>query len=284
MAQGYQVSRSSAVFWSYLHDRNTVCSFKVYDHTLIYVQSGELEVVNGDETLKLHRGDCVFIRKDTRVKLNKYCLGDEPFRSVGFVFTRQYLFEYYKSLSRGQLPMNARRGEASVMLINNRPDLMGLFMSLLPYFDSDEEPKKEWTELKQKEGLLALLNTDENLYASLFDFADPWKIDLLDFMNKNYMFDLSMKEIAGYTGRSLSTLKRDFKKVSDLTPRKWILRKRLSVAHELLTTRQGASVNDVMFEVGFTSPSYFSRAYKNQYGTSPKASLTIVGRKNEPEP
>ena len=63
------------------------------------------------------------------------------------------------------------------------------------------------------EGVYVLLNTDRNLYASLFDFVEPWKIDILDYLNENYMCDLSMKEIASYTGRSLATFKRDFSKV-----------------------------------------------------------------------
>ena len=66
--------------------------------------------------------------------------------------------------------------------------------------------------LKMIEGTYVLLNTDRNLYASLFDFVDPWKIDI------DYMYDLSMEEIASYTGRSLATFKRDFAKVSDLPP------------------------------------------------------------------
>ena len=40
-----------------------------------------------------------------------------------------------------------------------------------------------------------LLNTDKSLYASLFDFVEPWKIDILDYLNENYMCDLSMEEI-----------------------------------------------------------------------------------------
>ncbi len=60
------------------------------------------------------------------------------------------------------------------------------------------------------EGVYVLLNTDINQYASLFDFVEPWKIDILEYLNENYMFDLSMNEIASYTGRSLAIFKRDF--------------------------------------------------------------------------
>lgn len=74
------------------------------------------------------------------------------------------------------------------------------------------------TEAEMVEGIYVLLNTDRNLYASLFDFVEPWKIDILDYLNENYMCDLSLEEIASYTGRSLATFKRDFAKVSNLTP------------------------------------------------------------------
>lgn len=59
--------------------------------------------------------------------------------------------------------------------------------------------------------MYVLLNTNKNLYASVFDFTDPWKIDILNFLENNYMNDISIEEIANYTGRSLSTFKRDFK-------------------------------------------------------------------------
>ena len=64
-----------------------------------------------------------------------------------------------------------------------------------------------------------------------FHFNEPWKIDILDFLNKNYMYEFTMEDLAHYTGRSLATFKRDFKKISDLTPEKWLIRKLLEVAY-----------------------------------------------------
>lgn len=75
-------------------------------------------------------------------------------------------------------------------------------------------------EIKDAEGLYTILNTDISLYASLFDFVDQWKIGIMDFMEKNYKNELTMKEMAYYTGRNLSTFKRDFSLVSNLTPEK----------------------------------------------------------------
>jgi AraC-like DNA-binding protein len=113
----------------------------------------------------------------------------------------------------------------------NRPDIVSLFESITPYFNSDMPPTDELIRLKMMEGVYVLLNTDNCFYSSLFDFTEPWKIDILDFMNENYMYDLSMEETASYTGRSLATFKRDFKKISPLSPEKWLIQKRLEVAY-----------------------------------------------------
>ena len=81
-------------------------------------------------------------------------------------------------------------------------------------------------------------------------------------------YDLSLDEIAGYTGRSLATFKRDFRKISDLTPQKWLMKKRLEVAHDLIKN-QGRKVSEVCFDVGFKNLSHFSKIYKNTFGYSP---------------
>jgi AraC-like DNA-binding protein len=113
-----------------------------------------------------------------------------------------------------------------------------------------------------------LLNSSEQFYPILFDFADPWKIDLLEFLNENYMQELSMEQIATFTGRSLATFKRDFKKISSLTPQKWLIKKRLEMAYIKLKEEK-KKAQEVYIEVGFKNLSHFSTAFKKQYGIPP---------------
>jgi len=143
-----------------------------------------------------------------------------------------------------------------------------LFLSMVPFFESETEPHQEFVQQKMEEGIRALLNLDKGFYPALFDFADPWKIDILDFLNNNYMYELSMEEIASYTGRSLATFKRDFAKISDLTPQKWLIHKRLEKAYELIKD-EGKKITDVCYDVGFRNRSHFSIAFKKQFGFSP---------------
>lgn len=96
----------------------------------------------------------------------------------------------------------------------------------------------------------------------MFDFAEPWKIDILDFLNKNYMCHLLIEEIAAYTGRSLAAFKRDFRKISDLPLQRWIMQKRLNVAYERIKN-EGENIGDVCFDVGFKNRFLSPRLSRN---------------------
>lgn len=54
-------------------------------------------------------------------------------------------------------------------------------------------------------------------------------------MNKNFSKDMTLGDFAHYTGRSLSTFKRDFKDVFNETPHEWIKNKKLDEAYKLIT-------------------------------------------------
>lgn len=54
------------------------------------------------------------------------------------------------------------------VLPSNRSDIVSLFESMTPYFDSDVQPTGELLQL-MVEGI------NKSLYTFIFDFADPWK-------------------------------------------------------------------------------------------------------------
>lgn len=268
----YKVINYSDIFLSYFHEAGKECTFRVKNHSLFYVCSGEVAIEERGEVTTFYPGECAFIRRDNRVTLNKRCTEEgKPFASITLIFSRKFLLEFYRSMSKENLPVNAHRSKTSLLKILSRPDVVSLFESIKPYYDATVEPDEDWIKLKMMEGLHLVLKTDRDVYASLFDFAEPWKIDLLEFMEENYMYDLSLEELALYTGRSLSSFKSDFKKVSGMPPQKWIINKRLQAAHDLLTSGTH-KVREVMADVGFKNLSHFSKIYKETFGVAPSLS------------
>ena len=237
-------------------------------HVLIYVYSGEMQVDDGGRTLTVGEGNYVFLKRDHQVKLLKHTAGDAPYKAISIRFERGFLRDFFSRLDKTKLPADVKRIREAAVLLPKTPALQSLFLSLFPYTDANVKPKDEIIQLKMQEALYCLLDTDARFYPTLFDFNESWKIDLLPFMEANYTQDMTLEEFATYTGRSLATFKRDFAKVSDLSPEKWLIRKRLDKAYEML--RDGKrKPSDVYYEVGFKNRSHFSIAFKRQFGVSP---------------
>ncbi|MDR1673730.1 MAG: AraC family transcriptional regulator [Bacteroidales bacterium] len=263
--------RYSDIFLSCCSDDTQNCTLNAKEHCLGYILSGEMEINERGKITKFHKGECAFVRKDNQVSITHQPKKGERAESIILRFPRKFLREFYRTIDKTQLPEDAKREKVSVYKLSaNRPDIQSLFESMTPYFDSDVQPSDEVLKLKMMEGIYLLLDTDKSFYSSLFDFTVPWKIDILDFMNENYMYDLSLEEIASYTGRSLTAFKRDFGKISPLPPEKWVIEKRLKVAHDKIN-KENKKASDVYLEVGFKSLSHFSTAFKRQYGFPPTA-------------
>ena len=274
--EGYSRINQSGVVFSRVDKEDVRGPQHIRDHTLLYISSGKVEILFGDERTVAEAGDCVFLRKDFRVIVDAWSPRDgAPFRSIALFFCRKFLLSYFKTLSRDNLPLDAEPSPNPVLKIPAGPELESLFLSLTPYLDSPDTLPQEVAWMKRLEGLRCVLAADRHFYASLFDFTQPWKIDLLSFMEENYLYDLSIPDLARYTGRSLSSFKRDFKKVSELTPEKWLVNRRLDEAHRLLA-EGGCKVGEAMVESGFKDPAFFSRAFKTKFGYSPKATPRLT--------
>ena len=161
------------------------CAHENREHTLIYLCSGELEIEERGKKTILHPGECAFMRRDNRMWLQKRADEEHPYRSVVLKFTKPFLRELYQTLDKKEIPMESKREKASLRVLpNNRPDIRSLFESVIPYFDTGVKPSDDVLKLKMIEGAYVLFNTDKTLYASLFDFVDPWKIDIIDYLNR----------------------------------------------------------------------------------------------------
>ena len=258
----------SGIFLSCFSDYSEKCIHTTPEHVLVYLYSGEQVIEDRNKKIKLQAGECTFIRRDHRLKMYKNSKSEALYKGISLTFKRSVLRDFYNKMDKSEIPKDINISDKTVFKLEPNPAIQSLFQSLTPYFDSNVKPTEGVTQIKVLEGIYALLSSNELLYSVLFDFAEPWKIDLLEFLNNNYMEELSMKQIASFTGRSLATFKRDFKKISNLTPQKWLIKKRLEIAYIKLK-EENQKVKDVYVAVGFKNPSHFSTAFKKQYGISP---------------
>jgi len=258
----------SGIFLSCFSDYSEKCIHTTPEHTLVYLYSGEQVIIDGDKETTIKAGESAFIRRNHQLKMYKKSKGEELYKGISLTFKRSVLREFYSTINKSEIPKGISISDKTVFKLKQNPAIESLFQSLTPYFNSNIKPTEAIAHLKLLEGIYALLNSYELLYPVLFDFAEPWKVDILEFLNENYTKDLTMEQIASFTGRSLATFKRDFKKISNLTPQKWLIRKRLETAYYKLK-EEGKKVQEVYLDVGFKNPSHFSTAFKKEYGIPP---------------
>lgn len=89
------------------------------------------------------------------------------------------------------------------------------------------------------------------------------------YIEKYYTRDISLDEISMVAGYSKSHFSRTFKERMGINFSKYLIRVRIENAENLIRTSD-KSIFDISLEVGFNDYSYFSKAFKDAYGLSPK--------------
>ncbi len=237
----------------------------VYEHALGYIISGETQLFTNNGLKVFGAGTFGLIRRNQLIKSVKMPPPGGEFKSVNIFLPQDFLRKY--SVEHDMLSVGAYTGDPMVLLPPD-PFIKGYFDSLLPYFSSAAQPKNTLAELKTREAVDLLLRLDPGLAAFLFDFTEPYKIDLEAYMNQHYMFNVPTIQFAKLTGRSLAGFKRDFEKIFQTSPGQWLQQKRLSEAYYQIREK-GRKPSEVYLDVGFENLSHFSYSFKKTFGVAP---------------
>ncbi|MBT31916.1 MAG: AraC family transcriptional regulator [Thalassobius sp.] len=245
----------------------------VFDHhMLIWFISGETKIVQAEAIHHFKTGDIFLIPRNKPATVINYPKDGLPHKTVVMLLTKDILRNYYQSIEP-QVKTNPIPGICS---FRNHPLLASCLASLIPYFDLNEPIPQHLALLKINEAISILRTIDSEIDSVLANFEDPYKVDLISFMEKNYMFNMPMEKFSYLTGRSLTSFKRDFKKAFNTTPQRWLTQKRLELAHYQLTENNRKPI-DACYESGFENLSHFSFAFKKRFGYPP---TSLIDQKN----
>jgi AraC family transcriptional regulator, exoenzyme S synthesis regulatory protein ExsA len=234
------------------------------DHMLVWFISGETKIIQADATFSFKTGDIFLIPRNELATIINYPKNGLPHKTVVMHLSTERLRKFYEKIDVGQ----HLQPEKKIYSFRNHPLLESCLASLIPYFDLDGEFPEELASLKIAEAINILRMIDLGVDSVLANFDAPGKVDLVSFMQRNFMFNMSLEKIGYLTGRSLSTFNRDFKKHFHTTPQKWLTDKRLELAYYHLTEKK-KKPTEVYLEVGFEDLSHFSFIFKKKYGISP---------------
>lgn len=105
------------------------------------------------------------------------------------------------------------------------------------------------------------------------DFVEKFKALIEEKMGDS---ELNVEDLGREMGLSRVQLYRKIKSLTNYAPNELLRMSRLKRAASLLAS-SGMTVAEIAYEVGFTSPSYFTKCYKEQFGESPTEFLKRKG-------
>ena len=235
----------------------------VAEHTFVYIIKGIMHLYDGSEHQILKPGECCIARKNRLGRFNKVKVDGELEKVFVFfdeVFLRKFQ-ERYKCKAT-KFPFS------STLIGIKKNELLPYYIqSLQPYYKRGKI-RDAFSDVKREELMIILLQQQPELAGLFFDYGIPQRINIEEFMNRNFKFNVHIGRFAFLTGRSLSAFKRDFKAIFNETPNRWLVQKRLQEAHFLIEKKK-QKPSDIYLELGFETLSHFSFAFKKQFGLTP---------------
>lgn len=90
----------------------------------------------------------------------------------------------------------------------------------------------------------------------------------IDWLRENFNRPVKVEELAGKSGMSVSAFHNHFRAMTSMSPLQYQKRMRLNEARRLMLTEH-VDASRAAFQVGYESPSQFSREYSRMFGAPP---------------
>jgi AraC-like DNA-binding protein len=236
------------------------------EHTIVLITSGMLELSDLKGTTRFQSGDLCFCSGKSLIKQRSYPDPSGEYQEISIALPQTILKTFAHEFNHAEQHSTTERAFSK---LTECPLLLNYMRSLLPYQAIfKQENSKELLIVKVKEAIITLLMEKPEMKQVLFDFSNPPKIELEPFMLQHYHFNVELKRFAYFSGRSLSTFKRDFERTFQTAPSRWLMQKRLEQAYYLIKKKR-RSASAVYLEVGFEDLSHFSYVFKKYFGVPP---------------
>lgn len=233
-------------------------------HTFMYLAEGFMTIYDGSKEYKLKPGDYGIGKRNHLAKYTKQP-DQGAFKKIYIAFDQEFLKQFNETYHH-----TAGRNKSihAIVPLKKSRIVENFIQSIILVSNEYGTINEPLLSIKRSELLLILLKVNPELADIFFDFSNPGKINLERFMNANFKFNVSLERFAFLTGRSLSTFKRDFKKIFNATPEHWLVQKRLEEAYYLID-KKSKKPSEIFIDLGFEDFSHFSFAFKKLFGHPP---------------
>jgi len=237
----------------------------------LYMLGGEMQYQSEDHRVNIHTNHSLLLNCMNSGKQ----IHEANANSNGEIVIVTFHPEILKKIYERELPLILQQSDKitnqSSRKINNDFLIQKYIEGLLFYFENPSLANDEILVLKLKEIILLLSQTQESetVQVILSQLFSPAKYTFRQIVEANLFSPMNVEELAQKANVSISSFKREFKKIYNDSPANYIKTKRLERAAELLLVSK-ERITDIAFDCGFNDLAHFTKSFHEKYGIAPK--------------
>lgn len=242
----------------------------------LYIIEGQYRSISQNDELNLKTHESVLMKCGNYLSEMHSGDSNNRYEAIAVHFFPDILRKVYENQLPGFLKVEYK-GAPPLTQTRIQADLLiqKYIDSIQFYFDNQSLINEDILILKLKEVIL-LLNQTANapaIRAILSNLFNPSTFSFRQIIEAHLYSQISTEQLSSLTNMSLSTFKREFKKLYKSAPAAYLKNKKLEKAAALLTIAE-MRIGDIAYHCGFSDMANFSRAFKQKYGVSPSLYLS----------
>lgn len=237
---------------------------------LAIVVEGEMVMQLGEEAYRYGPGDYLLITQSVPLIGRSFALeGSRSLVGIALEIDHQQLIRLIERLSLPAAPQSA--GLARGVSVGEADDAtFEAMLRLMRMLDDPQELAGLAPLAKEEIYFRLLMGKDRHLLTQLGNQTSPAsRVDkAIVWLKANFREPIRIHEMAAENGMSVSTLHHSFKAITTMTPIQYQKHLRLYEARRLILV-EGQGACAAGFDVGYQSPSQFSKDYKKLFNVQP---------------
>ena len=147
--------------------------------------------------------------------------------------------------------------------------LRSFFNHTATYLQDDNMHDETAENIKMTELVYLIVSQDDGcLKNKVLSNVDSAQENFEQIIYANIFSDISIEMLASKCNRSLTSFKKEFKRIYNQSPHKWIINRRL-MQSRLLLISTSKSISEIGNECTFPNTSHFIKLFKKEYGCTP---------------
>ena len=242
-----------------------------------YVLSGTKYLYNNDRFYQINKGEIFFLSPGFHYEENIVCESGR-FSEIIFYLSPSTLQQATCALGHNfGLKFSSRHTCDRCIALNfamakSDTPLENFFASVEQSLHSSLLRENEiFKQIKLNELIYLLVTGEDNcIKRKLLRAVDTTSRQFVNIIYENIFNDISIEQLAELTNRSLTSFKKEFRRIFNSSPHHWIIEQRLDRAKVLLSVT-GYTVSEIGAECGFSNISHFIKLFKQRHHHTPVA-------------